>query len=84
MTATVEDRVMSRMFPILKHPTSKQCPCDLRDVVALRGGFLDYATYATQGSRVKFYVTHVTYATQRNTLRKNYASNATHVTQLES
>jgi len=47
----------------------------------IRGSFLNYATYATQGSCIKFYATHVTYVTQHKTLRKNYASNAT---QLES
>jgi len=36
---------------------------------SLRSGFLDYATYATYGSCVKFYATHVTYATQRNIFR---------------
>jgi len=58
--------------------------CNFRRIIYFRGGFLNYATYATQGSCVKFYATHVTYATQRKTLRKNYASNATHATQLES
>ena len=42
-------------------------------------------TASQRGSKERFpYETYATYATQREILRKNYASNATHATQLES